>query len=79
MGGVLRPRGDARRLVTHTRLIAGTECRAGIAALGCDGALNLDGGPSTGVAYWRDGQLHHLPPRGPIRHAVVVRARPDGE
>jgi hypothetical protein len=43
-----------------------------LASAGCDDALNLDGGPSTGVA-WRDGDDVRLePPRGPLRHAIVV-------
>lgn len=42
-----------------------------LAAQGCDDALNLDGGPSTGVA-WKDGpEPKELPPRGNVRHAVV--------
>jgi uncharacterized protein YigE (DUF2233 family) len=40
--------------------------------LGCEQALNLDGGPSTGVA-WRDGRhVRFLPPRSPVRHAVAI-------
>ncbi|WP_394834585.1 phosphodiester glycosidase family protein [Pendulispora rubella] len=46
-----------------------------LAEFGCEEALNLDGGPSTGAAFWQDGKVQHLPPRGPIRHAIVVRAR----
>lgn len=39
---------------------------------GCEQALNLDGGPSTGVA-WRDGRhVRFLPPRAPVRHAVAI-------
>ena len=39
---------------------------------GCEGALNLDGGPSAGVA-WREGEeVRSLAPRGPLRHAVAV-------
>lgn len=45
----------------------------------CEDALNLDGGPSTGVAY-RTGDAGSapgvLPPRGPLRHAIVVRSAP---
>ncbi len=38
---------------------------------GCEQALNLDGGPSTGVA-WREGRaIRHLPARRGIRHAVL--------
>jgi uncharacterized protein YigE (DUF2233 family) len=46
-----------------------------LAARGCEEALNLDGGPSTGAA-WRDGGSVHLDrPRGPVRHAIVVKRR----
>ncbi|APR86454.1 Hypothetical protein A7982_11803 [Minicystis rosea] len=39
---------------------------------GCEAALNLDGGPSTGAAF-RDGEgTHDLPPRGPLRHAIAI-------
>lgn len=44
---------------------------------GCEDALNLDGGPSTGAA-WRDegsGEKKLLAPRGPIRHAIVFKKR----
>lgn len=46
-----------------------------LAAHGCDDALNLDGGPSTGVAWRENGKVQILPPRGSLRHAIVVRAR----
>ena len=39
---------------------------------GCEGALNLDGGPSTGVARRQGGEVHVVAPRGPLRHAVAV-------
>lgn len=42
---------------------------------GCENALNLDGGPSTGVAWRQDGSIRSLPPRGSIRHAITVRLR----
>jgi hypothetical protein len=46
-----------------------------LARTGCDDALNLDGGPSTGAA-WREGDSVRVEaPRGAIRHAVVVRRR----
>ena len=38
---------------------------------GCEDALNLDGGPSTGFVS----PSHRSMPRGPIRHAVVIRPR----
>jgi uncharacterized protein YigE (DUF2233 family) len=44
----------------------------------CEDALNLDGGPSTGVAY-RGGDatmsMEVMPPRGPLRYALVMRDR----
>ncbi len=40
---------------------------------GCDDALNLDGGPSTGIAWREAGAVQSVPPRGGVRHAVVVR------
>lgn len=41
----------------------------------CEAALNLDGGPSSGVA-WREGdETRVLAPRAPIRHAVAFRRR----
>lgn len=44
---------------------------------GCRSALNLDGGPSTGVA-WRQSQteLRVLRPRGPVRQGVLVTIEP---
>lgn len=47
-----------------------------LAAGGCEEALNLDGGPSTGFA-WRgaEGALTRLPRRG-VRHAIVFTPRP---
>ncbi|HEY8429463.1 MAG TPA: phosphodiester glycosidase family protein [Sandaracinaceae bacterium] len=43
---------------------------------GCEDALNLDGGPSTGTA-WRDARgVHHLPPRRGIRHAILFHLAP---
>jgi uncharacterized protein YigE (DUF2233 family) len=42
---------------------------------GCESALNLDGGPSTGVAWHEDGQVKLLAPRGPVRHVVAFRER----
>lgn len=43
---------------------------------GCDDALNLDGGPSTGIAWREAGAVQSAPPRGGVRHAVLVRDRP---
>lgn len=42
---------------------------------GCEGALNLDGGPSTGVAWREDGTVKLLAPRRPVRHAVTFKLR----
>jgi uncharacterized protein YigE (DUF2233 family) len=41
---------------------------------GCEGALNLDGGPSTGVAWKQNGEVRALAPRGPLRHAIAIWA-----
>jgi uncharacterized protein YigE (DUF2233 family) len=46
-----------------------------LAGLGCEEALNLDGGPSTGWASSLDGGTSFVPPRGPVRQVVVVRDR----
>jgi uncharacterized protein YigE (DUF2233 family) len=43
-----------------------------LVARGCEGALNLDGGPSTGAAWREGGAIKVLPPRAGIRHAIVV-------
>lgn len=46
-----------------------------LADAGCESALNLDGGPSTGIA-WREGDdVKLLAPRGPVRHVVAFRER----
>jgi hypothetical protein len=39
---------------------------------GCEDALNLDGGPSTGVAWREEGGVRAMIPRGPIRHAIAI-------
>lgn len=42
---------------------------------GCESALNLDGGPSSGAA-WREGdRIATLPTRSPLRFAIRVHAR----
>lgn len=46
-----------------------------LVSVGCEAALNLDGGPSTGVAWREDGGVKLLPPRAPIRHVVTFRER----
>lgn len=43
-----------------------------LAARGCESALNLDGGPSTGAAWREGGAVTALRPRAGIRHAIVV-------
>jgi uncharacterized protein YigE (DUF2233 family) len=47
-----------------------------LAKRGCENALNLDGGPSTGVA-WRDddGKALQFAPRRGVRHAVTFKRR----
>lgn len=48
-----------------------------LASDGCEAALNLDGGPSTGVA-WRDkatGAVTLIAPRGPVRYVVAFREK----
>jgi uncharacterized protein YigE (DUF2233 family) len=45
-----------------------------LASRGCQEALNLDGGPSTGVAWRQAGEIHALAPRGPVRHLIAVWA-----
>lgn len=49
---------------------------AWLARRGCEEALNLDGGPSTGAA-WREARdaTRVLAPRGPVRHAIVFVKR----
>jgi uncharacterized protein YigE (DUF2233 family) len=43
---------------------------------GCEGALNLDGGPSTGAAWQGEGRVEVRPPRAGIRHALTFRLTP---
>lgn len=45
---------------------------ANLAARGCSDALNLDGGPSTGVAWRQGGKVHVVPPRGPLRFVIAI-------
>jgi uncharacterized protein YigE (DUF2233 family) len=46
-----------------------------LAAAGCEGALNLDGGPSTGAA-WRDANGAHAElPAAAVRHALVWKLK----
>lgn len=50
-----------------------------LAATGCHDALNLDGGPSAGVA-WREGEtIKEIAPRGPVRHAIVIHTNDAAE
>jgi uncharacterized protein YigE (DUF2233 family) len=46
-----------------------------LATKGCEEALNLDGGPSTGAAWIENGEKKMLAPRGAIRHAIVFKRR----
>ena len=46
-----------------------------LASKGCEEALNLDGGPSTGAAWVENGEKKLLAPRGGIRHAIVFKRR----
>jgi len=46
-----------------------------LAQRGCEDALNLDGGPSTGVAWRENGAIRVLAPARPVRHAVTFRRR----
>jgi uncharacterized protein YigE (DUF2233 family) len=46
---------------------------------GCEAALNLDGGPSTGAAWRQGGDVHVLGPRGPLRHPVAIWAPEGGD
>jgi len=46
-----------------------------LADAGCESALNLDGPPSSGIA-WREGEtVKLLAPRGPVRHVVAFKER----
>ena len=49
-----------------------------LARRGCEGALNLDGGPSTGVAWRENGKVMLAAPRKGVRHAVLFKARSGG-
>ncbi len=46
-----------------------------LARRGCEGALNLDGGPSTGLAFRENGAVTLLAPLRPVRHAVTFKRR----
>ena len=46
-----------------------------LAARGCEDALNLDGGPSTGAAWRESGAVRFVKPRGPVRHAIAIVRR----
>ena len=43
---------------------------------GCEDALNLDGGPSTGAAWQGAERVEVRPPRAGIRHALTFRLEP---
>jgi uncharacterized protein YigE (DUF2233 family) len=44
-----------------------------LAASGCEEALNLDGGPSTGWAARTNDAVDVLSPRGPVRHVLAIK------
>lgn len=46
-----------------------------LARHGCEGALNLDGGPSTGIAWRANGAIQQLAPHKGVRHAVTIKRR----
>lgn len=46
-----------------------------LAAEGCEQALNLDGGPSTGWASESDAGVVFVPPRAAVRHALFIRMK----
>jgi uncharacterized protein YigE (DUF2233 family) len=46
-----------------------------LADVGCESALNLDGGPSTGAAWREANEVKLLAPRGPVRHVLAFRER----
>ncbi len=43
-----------------------------MSTIGCDDALNLDGGPSTGAAWRETGRVVSQKARGPVRQALVA-------
>jgi hypothetical protein len=49
------------------------ELATSLAAFGCDQALNLDGGPSTGAAVRGSSGVELVAPRAGVRQAVAVR------
>ena len=74
----LRDGGRSIEFVAATGIAGGPEptlfaLATELAALGCEEALNLDGGPSTGWASRGDGGVTYEPPRAPVRHAIAVR------
>lgn len=65
---VVRPAEEGDSAGPSLYVLAGHLARAG-----CEAALNLDGGPSSGVA-WRDregGGAHVVAPRGPVRQVLA--------
>jgi uncharacterized protein YigE (DUF2233 family) len=46
-----------------------------LARSGCEGALNLDGGPSTGVAWREAGAVHQIAPKKGIAQAIVFKRK----
>ncbi len=46
-----------------------------LARRGCEDALNLDGGPSTGAAWRENGSVMRVGPRAGVRHALTFKRR----
>lgn len=46
-----------------------------LAQHGCENALNLDGGPSTGVAFREGDEVKLVPPRAGVRQVLVFKRR----
>jgi|SRR5579859_1326865 len=68
---VLAPGGDGPTLLELARWVT-----RGGAATACDVALNLDGGPSTGIVFAPGLGQTSSAPRAPIAYSLVVRPRP---
>jgi hypothetical protein len=71
---VLAPAGDGPTLMELARWLAGGASEG--EGRGCSVALNLDGGPSTGIVFAPELREPASLPRAPIGYAIVVRPRP---
>ncbi len=58
------------------KLLSASEKQGG---LGCERALNLDGGPSTMLDYRRDGRSVHIAGRWPVVNALVLKRKVLGQ